>query len=172
MTNRNVLELIGVTKDKVIETGLALIDRHGLDRFCIDQICKELAIQQGSVYKFFKSTNDFQNALTTNALAMLVDAHRGVDIHRVQRDAIEAHALVERAFGQAHPGLYVVALRAPLGARADIVLLRRTYMNIMMRMLRGYDLPDHLVPEVAQCLTAVLQGFVNAEIAGGRHPGP
>jgi hypothetical protein len=25
---------------------------------------------------------------------------------------------------------------------------------------------------VANCLTAVLQGFVNAEIAGGRHVGP
>jgi AcrR family transcriptional regulator len=172
MTNRAVLELIGVTRDALVETGLDLIEEFGVDRFTLDRICLRYAIKPGSLYKFFAGPDEVQDALTARALAMLIDVHKDVNVDRAGRDALEGHALVERAFGQAHPGLYAIALRAPLGHCAELGLLRRAYANVMKRMLRGYDVPAESVHEVADCLSAVLQGFINAEIAGRGRSAP
>jgi AcrR family transcriptional regulator len=172
MTNRTVLELIGVTRESLVETGLGLIEECGVGRFSVDMICARCALKPGSLYKFFEDPDEVQDALTARALAMLIDVHKDVDIDRAGRDALEAHALVERAFGQAHPALYAVALRAPLGPGAELGLLRQAYMNITRRMLRGYEVPVALAPEVANCLSAALQGFISAEIAGRGRSAP
>ena len=82
------------------------------------------------------------------------------------RAALEVHALVERAFGVAHPEIYAAALRGPLGLSAEIAVQRQAYLNTIMRMLRGYDIAPGLAAELATCLSAALQGFVSAESAG------
>ena len=166
MTNRTVLELIGITRETLIDKGLDIIDRDGLARFSVERITVELNIKPGALYKFFRMADEVQNALTARALAMLVGAHDDVGMERKGRAALEAHALVERAFGLAHPAIYAAALRGPLGLSAEINAQRQAYLNTMMRMLRGYDIAPGLAPELATCLSAALQGFISAESAG------
>ena len=166
MTNRTVLELIGITRETLIDKGLEIIDRDGLARFSVERITVELNIKPGALYKFFRTADEVQNALTAKALAMLVGAHEDVDVDRRGRAALEAHALVERSFGVAHPAIYAAALRGPLGLSGEISAQRQAYLSTMMRMLRGYDVAPGLAPELAVCLSAALQGFVSAESAG------
>ncbi len=172
MTSRAALDLMGVTKEKILEAGLKLLDEVGLDRFDVERVADRCSITSTSIYKYFRNADDFHDALTAGALAMLIDVHRDLNLDRTGRDALEAYALVERAYGQAHPALYSAALRAPRGPSAELKLLRQTYMSITVTMLRGYDIPRPVAPEIANCLSAALQGFVGAEISGRGRNGP
>ncbi len=172
MTSRAALDLMGVTKEKVLGAGLKCLDEVGLDRFSVETVAERCAITPTSIYKYFRDADDFHDALTAGALAMLIDVHRDINLDRTGRDALEAYALVERAYGQAHPALYSAALRAARGPSAQLKLLRQTYMSITITMLRGYDIPRPVAPEIANCLSAALQGFVNAEITGRGRGGP
>lgn len=166
MTSRAALDLMGITKEKILEAGLKLLDEVGLDRFSVEMVADRCSITATSIYKYFRDVDDFHDALTTGALAMLIDVHRDLNLDRTGRDALEAYALVERVYGQAHPALYSAALRAPRGPSPELKLLRQTYMGITITMLRGYDIPRPVAPEIANCLSAALQGFVSAEING------
>jgi AcrR family transcriptional regulator len=166
MTSRTVLELIGVTRDSLIDKGLEIIDRDGLARFSPERITLDLGVRPGALYKFFRSADEVHNALTARALARLVAVHENVDFNRGGRAALEAHALVERSFGVAYPALYATALRGSIGLSTEVAAQHQAYLGAMMRMLRGYEVPQRHTPELAACLSAALQGFVNAEIAG------
>jgi len=166
MTSQAALELIGVTKEKFIAAGLNLLEEIGLDRFRIEKVAELCRVRSASIYKYFKSSDEFQDALTAGALALLVDVHRDASSNQMGRDALEAFAQLERAYALAHPTLYAVALRAPRGPSAELRLLRQIYMGAATKMLRGYDIPQAVAPEIANCLSAALQGFVNAEITG------
>jgi len=172
MTSRAALDLMGVTKEKILETGLSIVDEIGLDSFSVERVAERCFMTPASIYKYFRDADDFHDALTTGALAMLIDVHRDINLDRAGREALEAYALVERAYGQAHPALYAAALRAPRGPSAELKLLRQTYTSITITMLRGYDIPRSVAPEIANCLSAALQGFVNAEISGRGRNGP
>jgi len=172
MTSRAALDLMGVTKEKILDTGLKILDGVGLDRFNVEMVADECSITPASIYKYFRDVDDFHDALTVGALAMLIDIHRDLNLDRTGRDALEAYALVERAYGQAHPALYSAALRAPRGPNAELSLLRKTYMGITINMLRGYDIARPVAQEIANCLSAALQGFVCAEISARGCNGP
>jgi len=166
MTSRAALDLMGLTKEKILGAGLKILDEVGLDRFSVEMVAAQCAVTPSSIYKYFRDVDDFHDALTAGALAMLIDVHRDINLDRTGREALEAYALVERAYGQAHPALYSAALRGPRGPSAELKLLRQTYMSITITMLRGYDIPRPVAPEIANCLSAALQGFVSAEISG------
>ena len=172
MTSRAALELIGITKERIIEVGLKLLDEEGLDRFSIERVTDLCHIRPASVYKYFDGSDHIQDALTAGALALLIDVHRDADPNQVGRDALEAYAQLERAYALAHPTLYAVALRASRGSSAELKLLRQTYMGMAVRMLRGYQIPQAVAPEIANCLSAALQGFVCAEITSRGRSGP
>jgi AcrR family transcriptional regulator len=172
MTSRVALSFLGITKESIIEVGLQLIEDVGLENFSVEKLAERCHIRPTSTYKYFRGHEDLQDGLTAGALALLVDAHQEVHMTQVGREALEAYALVERAYAQAHPILYAVALRAPRGQGAELRLLRQAYMAIATKMLRGYDIPAEVAPEIANCLSAALQGFVSAEIAGRGRTGP
>ena len=166
MTSRAALEIIGVTKERIIGAGIRLLDEQGLGKFTVERLAELCRIRPSSIYKYFESLDDVQDALTAGALALLIDVHKDISPGLAGRDALEAYAQLERAFALAHPTLYAVALRAARGSGAELRLLRETYMALSIKMLRGYDLPRTVAPEIANCLSAALQGFVSAEITG------
>jgi len=166
MTSRAALELIGVTREKILDISLRLLDEVGLEKFSCEKVADLCHIRSASIFKYFRNVDEFQDALTAGALAMLIDVHRDINPDEVGRDALEAYAQLERAYALAHPALYTVALRPARGSSAELKLLNQTYMGVAAKMLRGYDISRSVAPEVANCLSAALQGFVNAEITG------
>jgi AcrR family transcriptional regulator len=172
MASRAALKLMGITKESLLQVGLGLLDEVGLENFTIETVAERCHIRTASLHRYFSGTEDFQDALTAGALAMLIDAHRDFSFDHVGRDGLETYALAERSYAQARPALYTAALRASRGQGAELELLRQTYMAIAVRVLRGYGVQNALAPEVASCLSAAVQGFVYAEITGRGRIGP
>ena len=172
MASRAALKLMGITKERILQVGLGLIEEIGLENFTIEAVAERCHIRTASLHKYFSDADDFQDALTAGALARLIDAHRDFTFDRVGRDGLETYALAERSYAQARPALYAAALRAARGQGAELRLLRQTYMAIAVRVLRGYGVQNALAPEIASCLSAAVQGFAYAEITGRGRIGP
>ena len=166
MASLAALEMIGISKYNLVDAAVRIVELRGVEALNLKRIAEEVGIRPGAIYKYFPNLDAIQDALTARALASLIEVHKDVARDRFGREALEAYALAERAYAQAHPTLYAVALRAPRTANAELRLLRNTYMGVAITMLRGYEIPTELVSEVANCLCAALQGFIAAETAG------
>ena len=166
MAGRAALELIGISRNAIVDSARRIVDEDGLEALTLKRVAALLRIGPPAIYRYFRSLNDLHDALTAHALEMLIEVHRDVGRNATRREAIEAFALAERIFAQAHPALYAAALRRPRGAEADLVRLRHVYTALAEDMLRDYALSPGMRLELANCLSAALQGFINNEIAG------
>jgi AcrR family transcriptional regulator len=158
--------MIGISKTQLLIAAEQIVETRGIEALNLKRIADCAGIRPNAIYKYFPNLDWVQNALTIRAMAALIEVHRDVSLQRYGRDALEAYAFAERSFGQAHPNLYAIAYRAVRGASPELKLLRQTYMGIAVRMLRGYNIPSATAAEIANCLSAALQGFISAEISG------
>lgn len=166
MAGRAALELIGISRSAIIDSACRIVDEAGLEALTLKRVAALLRIGPPSIYRYFRSLNELHDALTAHALEMLIEVHEDVGCNGGRREAIEAFALAERVFAQAHPALYAAALRRPRGTDSELVRLRKAYTALAETMLSDYALSPAMRRELANCLSAALQGFINNEIAG------
>ena len=166
MTSRIAHAIIGVTRESIVDAAYRIADEHGLEAVTLKRVVADTGFGRHAVFKYFPSFDEIQDALTARALSLLVEVHKDMAVDHAGRDALEAYALAERAYAQAHPTLYAIAFRQPRRQSVELKLLRQSYMQLGVMMLRGYDIPRDAAPEVANCLVAALNGFINAELTG------
>ncbi|MCQ9184271.1 TetR/AcrR family transcriptional regulator [Streptomyces sp. IBSBF 2953] len=121
-----------LSREVIVRTGLAILDRDGLEALTMRRVAKELDTGPASLYVYVANREDLMAAMLDEALALVPLTGQGA-----WREQL--HALVEasvEAMGR-HEGLAAVALGAiPTGVNALLVLDR------MLGLLKQGGLDD------------------------------
>jgi len=156
----------GIDKARVLSIVRNIVDGNDPNIAVLKYTAEELFVSTAFILKMFGDLDSIHDALTYQILTEIDDLLTETIANRAGRDALEAYANILRAYAQAHPTLFCIALRPARRASAEWTMASRRYVATRERLLASYGLPQTTAAEVASCLGAALEGFINAEISG------
>jgi AcrR family transcriptional regulator len=152
-----------LTRDRVIDAALMLMDEEGLEAVTMRRLAKELGVEAMSLYHHVEDKEDLLDGICERVMAEFrfpeptgawaEDARRGA---REWRRLLRSHPNVMRLFAEQ---------RGPV---RSIDSLRP--MEYALKLLRGSGIPDRDVAQAFHAFGGYIQGFVMMElgsIAGG-----
>lgn len=166
MVSPQIYEFIGVSRETIIDVACDLVKSGGKGKISVKRIADALSVSSSYILKHVGDASDIQDAVRARALSMLIDVHSDFMTGRCGRAALEAYALGERAFAQAHPALYALAMTAPHSRCSEIKRVTQVYSNISATACRSYynDLSGkRSLSDIAFCISTALQGCLLAE---------
>jgi len=163
----------GVTRERVVETAAAMVDRDGVAGLSLASLAQALGVRTPSLYNHIGGLGDLRGALRLRGLAELEQRLQRATVGRARRDALVALAQAYRAFAHEHPGLYELTLGAVGDASGGVrdaqagAAAAGRLVEVVVSVLRGYALEGDEALHATRALRSSLHGFVALESAGG-----
>ena len=157
----------GVTVDRIVDVAAMLADRDGYDTLTIARIAEELGVRSPSLYNHVEGIDDIRRLLTVRAFDELGSVLQRSGVGRSRDDAVRATARAFRTFALAHPGMYATTVPSSEIADDDIRQAGTRAVEVVLAILRGYELDEDAAIHAARSLRAAVHGFVSLELAGG-----
>ena len=150
----------GLSRDKVVDTALAIVDRDGLDGLTMRRLAGELGVEAMSLYHWFPNKAAILDALVEAAIretASAVDAERPT---AGWRDSLRALAVAYRRVLLAHPNTLPVHERPTREVRGVDALHRADARGAA----HGRASRRASAVQAMQAVLAYILGAVSAEI--------
>ncbi|WP_126427781.1 TetR/AcrR family transcriptional regulator [Brevibacillus marinus] len=151
----------------ILEAAAELADRHGLQAVTLATLAKKLQIRPPSLYNHIAGLSDLRKQLAIYGMGRL---HQLMTVEAVGRsgdEAVRALARAYMAFARAHPGLYEAALASPDLSDPDVQLAGQPIVDLLVRVLRAYELDGEAALHAVRGLRSLLHGFASLELRGG-----
>ncbi|GAA4580592.1 TetR/AcrR family transcriptional regulator [Micromonospora halotolerans] len=157
----------GLTRDRVVAQAATVADEVGFDRLALATVAKRLNVSLPALYKHIDSLAGLQRDVAVLGVRELTVAISTATVGRSGRDALHAAARAYREYALAHPGRAAAAVRAPDPADAEHLVVGRAAVEVLLALLRGYDITGDDAIHAVRAMRVVLHGFVTLEAAGG-----
>ena len=158
---------VGLDSDAVVAAAAELADAEGLKAVTLARLSSDLGVRAPSLYSHVAGLDDLRRRIALRGAGELAAALQAAVAGRARGDALSALADAYRAYALAHPGTYAALQRAPAaddpaaaGAAADVV-------EVVLAVLRGYELEGDAALHATRVIRAALHGFVSLETGGG-----
>jgi AcrR family transcriptional regulator len=152
---------VGLDSEAVVSAAAELADSEGLDAVTLARLAGRLGVRAPSLYVHVDGVEDLRRRLSERGAhdlrAALADAAAG----RARGDALHAVAAAYRAYAREHPGTYTAVQREPASDEASRLV------DVVLAVLRGYELTGDDAVHAARIVRSALHGFVDLELAGG-----
>jgi AcrR family transcriptional regulator len=152
-----------LTRDRVIEAALRVMDHEGLEAVSMRRVAREVGVEAMSLYHHVEDKEDLLDGICEHVMAGFEFPHpvedwaencrRGA---RAWRRLLQAHPAVMRLFAEQRGPVRTVDSMRP--------------MEFALRLLRGAGLSDRDTAQAFHAFGGYIQGFVMMElgsIAGG-----
>lgn len=162
----------GLTREKVVERAAELIDGEGATALSLAALAQAFGVRTPSLYNHVGGLDDLRGALRLRGLEMLEQRLQRAAVGRAGRDALLAIAGAYRTFAHEHPGLYPLTLGAGGGASEGVrdaaaaEVAGARLVEVVLSVLRGYELDGDDALHATRALRSSLHGFVALESAG------
>lgn len=156
----------GLTKERVIETAAALIDRDGVERFSMHALAYTLNIKAASLYNHVQSMESLLVDVCGYALRMQRDAEETAIRGKSGAAAIMALANAYRDFAKAHPSLYRLIINTAASCGDALLDASGCIVGPFLRVLSDTALTETEKIHLQRVLRAIVHGFVSQEEAG------
>ncbi len=157
----------GLNAAQIIDAAAALADTVGLHQFTLKELAERLKVKPPSLYNHVSSLDEVHRGLTLRALEELAVSMRVKAVGLSELDALRAVAHAEREFAHHHPGLFAAIQRTAEDKDDELRLASHALLDIVLAVLRGYQLEGEAGIHAARALRAALTGFVLLEAKGG-----
>jgi AcrR family transcriptional regulator len=158
----------GLDTEAVVERAAMLADAEGLEAVTISRLAAALDVRSPSLYAHVSSLADLRRRLGARGAYELAVALGSAAAGRAGGDALRAVAHAYRAYAHEHPGSYAAAQYAhELQASPDAVNAARQVMDVILAILRGYELEGDDAVHAARAIRVALHGFVSLEAERG-----
>jgi AcrR family transcriptional regulator len=112
----------GLSRERVLEAAVALVDRAGLDALTMRALAEELGVEAMSLYRYVSSKDDLLDGVHARILGELAVPERAGPWREVLRDLARAF----RSVLEAHPNALLLFATRPAVAPGSVALLERT----------------------------------------------
>lgn len=158
----------GLDAAAVVDAAAELADADGLEALTLARLAAVLGVRSPSLYAHVESLEDLRRRLGARGARELAAQLGRAAAGRAGCDALSAVAHAYLAYGREHPGSYAAAQRArELQHDAQAVAAATAVMDIVLAVLRGYDLDGDDAVHAARVIRVALHGFVSLEADGG-----
>lgn len=111
-----------LSRAKVAEAALALVDRDGLDQLSMRRLAADLGVEAMSLYNHVRNKDDLENELSELLNAnVLAEYHRGGG--ETWQARARSMALAYFKVGMAHPNCFSLLSERPAARHADVLVL-------------------------------------------------
>jgi len=158
----------GLDTAAVVDAAATLADAEGLQSLTLSRLAAVLGVRSPSLYAHVDGLEDLRRRLgARGARELAVELSRAA-AGRAGSDALGAVAHAYLAYGRTHPGSYAAAQRArELQADEEAIAAAAEVTEVVLAVLRGYDLHGEDAVHAARTIRVALHGFVSLEADGG-----
>jgi AcrR family transcriptional regulator len=159
----------GLDTEAVVAAAARTADAEGLDAVTLARLAADLGIRAPSLYAHVGGLADLRRRLGARGARELAARLQAAAAGRARRDALDAVANAYRDYAREHPGTYA-ALQQPLTVEADgaeSAAAQAAAVDVVLAVLRGYDLEGDEAIHATRAFRAALHGFAALEAEGG-----
>lgn len=157
----------GLNAAQIIGGAAELADTLGLQSFTLKELADKLKVKTPSLYNHVSSLDAVHRGLTLKALRELADRMRAGAVGLSGVDALRGVAYAERDYAYHHPGLFAAIQRTVEDQDEELRLAAHALLEIVLAVLRGYQLEGDVGIHAARALRSALTGFVLLESKNG-----
>lgn len=158
----------GLDTAAVVDAAAGLADAEGLESVTLTRLAAALDVRPPSLYAHIAGLEDLRRRLGARGALELAATLGHAAAGRAGIDALRAVSHAYRAYASAHPGCYAAAQRArELQHDEEAVAAGRAVTDIVLAVLRGYDLHGDDAVHAARAIRVSLHGFVSLQAEGG-----
>ncbi len=149
----------GLSREHIVRTAVALVDRDGLDRFGVRRLADELGVDAMSIYHHIKGKAALLDAISEAVLSevMVPDPDDSSSWEEMTHSALCSYR--EMAFR--HPAVFPL-----LTTRAQTSAVALTALERLVTAMRESGLPDQVVAEAPMMLFSFVNGYLLAVLSG------
>ncbi len=156
---------VGLSRAKVLDLAQAIADDEGAAALTLTRLAAKAGVRKPSLYKHVEGLPDILESLTLRAYQALGEVLDAVEDPGAE--GIREFAMRWRAWGLAHPGLYVIASRTHVGAGPEVFAAGTRIVDMALEHLRARGVPDGELVHAARSWRALVHGFVMLELRDG-----
>ncbi|MBX6765824.1 MAG: WHG domain-containing protein [Actinomadura rubrobrunea] len=156
----------GLSPDAVVDAAIGIVDAGGPGALTLAAVAKAAGVATPSLYKHVRSLDELRDMVTRRVLEELTDRVGRAVMGRSGDDAVRALMRAYRSYVVDHPNRYAAMSQRPLTEPRSADAGERL-LEIVLAVLRGYDLDGPELIHAARCLRASVHGFAVLEAAGG-----
>jgi AcrR family transcriptional regulator len=158
----------GLDHDAVVAAAATIADAEGLDAVTLSRVAAALGVKSPSLYNHVEGRDGLVRGIALLGLAELAATLREAAVGRSGDDALLAAAQAYRTYVKEHPGRYAAGgIAAPAPDDVAHQQAGATVIDIIMSVLRGWDLTDDDAIHAVRGIRATVHGFATLETSGG-----
>lgn len=151
----------------VVQTAIELADASSFEAVTLAAVAEQLGIRIPSLYNHVSGLPGLRYRMNLWAMRELGDLLRRAAVGKAGAEAILSIAETYRAFAHAHPGVYRLTIRAATPDEPELAAAGQEALDILLAVLRPYELSTENMLHTVRGLRSVLHGFVDLEVSGG-----
>ena len=157
----------GLDSEAVVSAAEELADAEGLEALALATLAGRLGVRPPSLYAHVEGLADLRRRLAARGARRLAAAMQTAAAGRARGDALAAVADAYRGYAREHPGSYAALQRAPDPHDAEASAAGAEAVDVVLAVLRGYDLESDDAIHATRIIRAALHGFASLEASGG-----
>lgn len=156
----------GLSKEKVVEAAVALIEQSGAANFSMRALADSLNVKTASLYNHVDCISSLMVAVCAHALQMQRDIEMAAVKGKSHSEAIQALANAYRAFAKEHAELYRLIMGTAVSGGEQIRDISECIVEPFMTVLEHTAFSDEDKYHWQRVLRGIVHGFVSQEDAG------
>ena len=157
----------GLDAEAVVAAAAALADAEGLRAVTLARLASQLGVRAPSLYAHVGGLEDLHHRLAARGARELTAELQAAVAGRAGGDALRALADAYRDYAHRHPGTYAAVQRAPDPDDLEASAVAGRLVDVVLAVLRGYDLEGEDAIHGARIVRAALHGFTALEAGEG-----
>ncbi|MEV6562982.1 TetR/AcrR family transcriptional regulator C-terminal domain-containing protein [Nocardia sp. NPDC051756] len=159
MAKRTQGTAVGLSRERIAEAAVALVDRDGLERFGVRRLAEELGVDPMSIYNHIKGKAALLDAVSETVLTEIAAPDdTSLDWEALARATAHSY----RTTAYRHPHVVPLLASRPQTSPAALAALER-----LVTAMRAAGLPDQVVADAPLLLFGFLNGYLLAVVSAG-----
>lgn len=157
----------GLSTTVVVEEAARISDEEGYARLTLSAVAKRLGVTVPSLYKHVSGLDGLRGALHVRCSHEFAEVIGRAVLGRSGPEALRSLARAYRDYALRHPGRYAALQRAPDPDDPRGQAAAQSVLEVIIAVLRGFDLPQETMVDAIRAIRSALHGFVALEADGG-----
>ncbi|AHV97347.1 TetR/AcrR family transcriptional regulator [Paenibacillus sabinae] len=157
----------GLGRGKIVTAAAQIADEHGMEGVTLAALAAKLGVRPPSLYNHINGQAGLRTLLAVHGVKLLYEALASASLGLSGNEAVLAMGKGYAEFAKQHPGLYEVTLQAPDEEHAELIEEGERLLNLIMAVLKPYQLGPDGELHAVRGLRSILHGFASLEQKGG-----
>lgn len=157
----------GLNRQALVQAAAELIAQRGMRDFSMRELAQHMNVKTASLYNHVESMDALLADVARWVIGKLVDEMRAAVSGKTGAQAVRELAQAYMRFGRQHYEWYKLIISLPLLGDAALAECPKPIVDVIMDVLRGFDLSEEMCMHQQRILRSIMHGFLSQQAHGG-----